>query len=139
VENIGCCLTDSPSRRLFGKHLLSLGGLSLMTGCALTDGPAAEKMLMGISKWNDKVQAFLFDPTKLVQTYPESMITKPFPFNAYYNEDEIRDVNRASYKLVLSGPIRDKRPWSLEQLSRLPQNSQVTRHICVEGWSAIGK
>jgi DMSO/TMAO reductase YedYZ molybdopterin-dependent catalytic subunit len=110
-----------------------------MTGCALTDGPAAEKMLMGISKWNDKVQAFLFDPTKLVQTYPESMITKPFPFNAYYNEDEIRDVNRASYKLVLSGPIRDKRPWSLEQLSRLPQNSQVTRHICVEGWSAIGK
>ena len=35
--------------------------------------------------------------------------------------------------------MREKAPWTLEQLYALPQFSQVTRHICVEGWSAIGK
>ena len=130
---------ESSSRRLFGKRILSLGGLSLLSGCALTDGDSAEKMLMSVSRWNDKVQAFLFDPNKLAPTYPESMITKPFPFNAYYGEDEIRDVDGSTYKLELSGLIRDRKPWTLNQLSMLPQTSQVTRHICVEGWSAIGK
>ncbi len=35
--------------------------------------------------------------------------------------------------------IEDKRPWSVEQLYALPQESQITRHVCVEGWSMIGK
>ena len=35
--------------------------------------------------------------------------------------------------------IKDKKPWTLTELAALPQVTQVTRHICVEGWSAIGK
>src|SRR5215471_18761720 len=35
--------------------------------------------------------------------------------------------------------ISDKRPWSLEQLQSMPQTSYVARHVCVEGWSMIGK
>ena len=34
---------------------------------------------------------------------------------------------------------RASKPWTLPELYALPQVSQVTRHICVEGWSAIGK
>jgi DMSO/TMAO reductase YedYZ molybdopterin-dependent catalytic subunit len=34
---------------------------------------------------------------------------------------------------------RDKRPWTLERLRALPQAAQITRHICIEGWSAIGQ
>jgi len=127
------------SRREFGKRMLSLGTLSLLSGCALTDNDSAEQMLMSVSRWNDKVQEFLFDPNKLAPTYPESMITKPFPFNAYYGEDEIRIVDGNTFKLELSGLIRERAPWTLAQLAQLPQISQVTRHICVEGWSAIGK
>lgn len=130
---------DSASRRAFGKKILSLGSLSLLSGCIITEGDSAEKMLMSVSRWNDKVQAFIFDPNKLAPTYPESMITKPFPFNAYYGEDEIRDVDADTYKLELSGLIREQKSWTLKQLAMLPQASQVTRHICVEGWSAIGK
>ncbi|MOA32276.1 Sulfoxide reductase catalytic subunit YedY precursor [compost metagenome] len=33
----------------------------------------------------------------------------------------------------------NKQPWTLPQLHKMTQISQVTRHICVEGWSAIGK
>ncbi len=37
------------------------------------------------------------------------------------------------------GLVSDRKPWTLDRLRALPQVSQVTRHICVEGWSAIGK
>jgi DMSO/TMAO reductase YedYZ molybdopterin-dependent catalytic subunit len=67
------------------------------------------------------------------------MITKPFPFNAFYGEDEIPQVDGETFKLELGGLIRERKPWTLAQLGMLPQTSQVTRHICVEGWSAIGK
>ena len=35
--------------------------------------------------------------------------------------------------------IENKKSWTLRELYALPQVSQVTRHICVEGWSEIGK
>jgi DMSO/TMAO reductase YedYZ molybdopterin-dependent catalytic subunit len=130
---------DSASRREFGKRMLSLGTLSLLSGCVLTDDDSVENMLMSVSRWNDKIQGFLFDPNKMAPTYAESMITKPFPFNAYYGEDEIRIVDGSTFKLELSGLIKERKPWTLAQLAMLPQSSQITRHICVEGWSAIGK
>ena len=130
---------ENSSRRAFGEQILSLGTLSLLSGCALTDNDSAEKMLMSVSRWNDRVQAFLFDPDKLAPTYTESMITHPFPFNAFYGVDEIPLVDGETFKLELGGLIRERKPWTLNQLGMLPQTSQVTRHICVEGWSAIGK
>lgn len=126
-------------RRLFLKQGLSLGALTMLTGCEVTDAEAVQRVLWRISRWNDRVQAAIFDPDKLAVEYPESAIKKPFPFNAFYSEAEAPRVDGASYKLELGGLIRDKAPWTLAQLGELPQKSQVTRHICVEGWSAIGK
>ena len=127
------------SRRLFLKRTLTLGGLSLLTGCTVTDEDSAERMLMNVSRFNDDVQAWLFDPNKLAPTYPESMITKPFPFNAYYEREKIPEVDGDEYLLEVSGLVADKHSWSLKELYQLPQTNQVTRHICIEGWSAIGK
>jgi DMSO/TMAO reductase YedYZ molybdopterin-dependent catalytic subunit len=130
---------DLPSRRLFLRRSLTLGGLSLLIGCAIVDEDGVENALMNVSRFNDKVQGWLFDPKQLAPTYPESMITRPFPFNAYYGEDEVRQVDAASYRLEVSGMVADKHAWTLPELQALPQTDQVTRHICVEGWSAIGK
>jgi hypothetical protein len=77
-----------PSRRLFGKQLLTLGGLSMLTGCSLTDDKSVNAFLTAVSRLNDRAQAFIFDPKQLAPTYTEA---------------------------------------------------QITRHICVEGWSAIGR
>ena len=126
-------------RRLVLRQGLSMGALALLSGCELTEDESVQKVLWSMSRWNDRVQAALFDPDKLAPEYPESAITRPFPFNAYYGEDEVRIVDAASYRLELSGLIRDANPWTLPELYALPQTSQVTRHICVEGWSAIGK
>ena len=126
-------------RRLFLRGAFSLGALSLLSGCDLTDGDAVDRALWAMSRFNDRVQAALFNPNRLAATFPASAITKPFPFNAYYPESAVRIVDTAAWRLELSGLIEEKKPWSLAMLRSLPQESQITRHICVEGWSAIGQ
>ena len=132
-------IVEHPARRNFLRRSLTLGGLSLLSGCALVDEDSVDNALMGISRFNDKVQGWLFDPNQLAPTYPESMITRPFPFNAYYGENEIPDVEETGYRLEVTGLVADKHAWTLAELRAMPQVTQVTRHICVEGWSAIGK
>ena len=127
------------ARRRFLQRTLTLGGLSLLTGCSIVDEASVETALIKVSRFNDRVQGWLFDPKLLAPTYPDSMITRPFPFNAYYGEDEIREVDADSYRLEVTGMVADRRTWTLAELRALPQIDQVTRHICVEGWSAIGK
>jgi DMSO/TMAO reductase YedYZ molybdopterin-dependent catalytic subunit len=132
-------LLPEPSRRLFLRGAASLGAVALLAGCDIVDEDSAETALQKISYFNDRVQAFLFHPDKLAPTYPESAITRPFPFNAYYSEDEAPEVDKDDYKLEIAGLVDKKEPWTLDQLYALPEVSQITRHICVEGWSAIGK
>ena len=95
-------LLASVERRLFLKRGLSLGALSLLSGCDLTDkltyDDSVQKMLTAMSRWNDGVQAWLFDPKRLAPEFPESRITSPFPFNAYYSEDEVRMVDATGYR-----------------------------------------
>jgi DMSO/TMAO reductase YedYZ molybdopterin-dependent catalytic subunit len=126
-------------RRLFLKQGLSLGALTLLSGCNVTDAESVQKVLWSMSRWNDRVQAWIFDPNKLAPEFPESRITRPFPFNAFYGVAEVPQVDAASYKLEVTGLVRERRAWTLPELYALPQMSQITRHICVEGWSAIGK
>src|SRR5499425_2185103 len=132
-------LMPDPTRRLFLRGGASLGALAFLTGCDIVDSLSAEKALMKVSYFNDGVQAWLFNPNKLAPTYPESAITRPFPFNGYYPEDDAPEVDGATYKLEVGGLIERKEPWTLEQLYALPQETQITRHVCIEGWSAVGK
>jgi DMSO/TMAO reductase YedYZ molybdopterin-dependent catalytic subunit len=132
-------LIRSIERRLFLRQGLSLGALVLLSGCDITDDEGVQSLLQGMSRWNDRAQGWLFGQNKLAPEFPESAITKPFPFNAFYGEDEITLVDAKDYELELEGMIREKKPWTLPELYALPQTSQITRHICVEGWSAIGK
>lgn len=128
-----------PARRGFLQRTVTLGGLALLSGCSQSDETVIEQGLSAMSRLNDRAQGYLFDPNRLAPTYPDSMITRPFSFNAYYGEDEVRQVDGAAWRLELSGLVARRRPWTLAQLRALRQESQVTRHICVEGWSAIGK
>ena len=130
---------EQPARRAFLQRSLTLGGVAMLSGCSLTDSNSVETALASISRLNDRVQGALFDPNMLAPTYAESMITRPFPFNAYYGESEIREVDGEAWRLEVTGMVADRRTWTLADLRAMPQQEQVTRHICVEGWSAIGK
>ena len=131
-------LLPDPARRQFLRGAAGLGALTFLTGCDIVNGDSAEKVLRYVSTFNDRVQAAIFHPNKLAPIYPESRITKPFPFNAYYSEDEAPEVDGETYKLEIDGRVENKKPWTLPELYALPQERQITRHICVEGWSAIG-
>ena len=129
----------SLERRIFLKRGLSLGALTLLSGCDVTKQESVQQVLHAMSRWNDRVQDWIFDPNRLAPEFPESAITKPFPFNAYYPVQEVRKVDPTNYKLEVGGLVRERRAWTLPELYALPQVTQITRHICVEGWSAIGK
>jgi DMSO/TMAO reductase YedYZ molybdopterin-dependent catalytic subunit len=131
-------LMPEPSRRFFLRAAASLGALTMLTGCDIIDGDTAENALRVVSRFNDRVQAWLFNPNTLAPEYPESAITRPFPFNAYYSQDEAPDVDADNYQLEIGGMVDNKKPWTLPELGKLPEVSQITRLVCVEGWSAIG-
>jgi len=131
-------LMPEQSRRAFLRGGASLGALTMLTGCDIVDEESAEGALRYVSRFNDRVQAFLFNPNKLAPTFTDADITRPFPFNAYYDLDEAPTVDPATYKFEISGLADNKKPWTLDELYALPEVSQITRHVCVEGWSAIG-
>ena len=125
-------------RRMLLRSGLSLGALTMLTGCDLQDGDAVDKVLWAMSRFNDRVQGWLFDPNRLAPTYAASDITDPFPFNAFYPEDSAPEIDGDTWKLEISGLVEDRTPWNLARLRAMPQEGQITRHICIEGWSAIG-
>jgi len=131
-------LMPDPARRGFLCGAASLGALAFLTGCDIIDGDTAEGVLRKVSEFNDGAQAALFSRTKLAPTFSEKDITRPFPFNAYYDEDEAPVVDPAAYKLEIAGLVDNKKPWTLTELQALSEVSQITRHVCVEGWSAVG-
>lgn len=130
---------DNSSRRSFLQRTLTLGSLAMLFGCSLSDDETVDSALSAISRFNDRVQGLIFSHNALAPQYPASMITRPFPFNAFYGIDDAPTVDGETFRLELSGKIADKRPWPLQQLRQMAQVEQITRHICVEGWSAIGR
>ena len=126
------------ARRRFIAGGASLGALTLLTGCDVSDSFSADNLLSQISKFNDGVQAAIFNPNTLAPTYTEADITRPFPFNGYYDEDDAPDIKGKDWKFEVKGLVQNKKSWTLEELTKLPEVTQITRHICVEGWSAIG-
>jgi DMSO/TMAO reductase YedYZ molybdopterin-dependent catalytic subunit len=129
----------SIERRNLLRQGYSLGALTLLTGCDLSDNDAVQSVLARFSEWNDWVPAALFNGRRLAPTFPESMAVKDFRYNAWYPREKAPRLDSADYRLLLSGKIGDKRPWTVAALHALPQETQITRHVCVEGWSMIGK
>src|SRR5436190_18551747 len=93
------------TRRRFISGGASLGALTLLTGCDVSDSFSAEEMLRKVSKFNDGVQSWMFNPDAMAPTFPESAITKPFPFNGYYDIDEAPEVDGKTWKLEVRGLV----------------------------------
>lgn len=132
-------LVHDINRRGILRGAVSLGALSFLTGCDVTDNNAVQKVLRGISGMNDRVQQALFRPDHLARTYPESMVVKPPRYNAFYDIEDVKPVDGATWKLELAGLVKDKRSWTAQQLSELPSQEWIYKHICVEGWDYIGQ
>jgi DMSO/TMAO reductase YedYZ molybdopterin-dependent catalytic subunit len=112
-------LLPDPARRRFIAGGASLGALTLLTGCDVFDSSSAERLLISVSKFNDAVQAFIFNPYAMAPEYPESAITKPFPFNAYYELDDAPEVDGKDWKFEVRGLVENKKSWTLDPQTQM--------------------
>lgn len=132
-------LVETINRRNVLRGAVSLGALTMLTGCDVSENDSVQTALRAVSAWNDRVQAAIFRPDHLAPTFSESQVVKPPRFNAYYEIEDVKPVDGAMWKLELAGLIKDKRPWTLQQIYALPEQEMIIRHICVEGWDYIGQ
>jgi len=132
-------LFESINRRGFLRGTVSLGAVTMLTGCDISNEQNLQAVLRAISRWNDRVQAWIFEPSVMAPTYIDAEVARPPRFNAFYPKEQVKPIDGESWRLELAGLIGDKRPWSRDALYALPHETQITRLICVEGWDYIGK
>jgi DMSO/TMAO reductase YedYZ molybdopterin-dependent catalytic subunit len=132
-------LVDDINRRNVLRGAVSLGALTLLTGCDVSEEPSVQSALRAVSSWNDGVQSLLFRKNHLAPTFSPAQVVKPPRFNAYYDIEDVEPIDGATWNLELAGLITDKRPWTAQQIYQLPEQEVIIRHICVEGWDYIGQ
>lgn len=121
-------------------RLSMAGGVStLLAGCDVTDTDGMQAVLRRISRFNDGAQAALLRPGLRAPEYTPAQLTKPFRFNAFYSEASVPEIDEASWRLQVSGRVQKAGAWTLGEIRSLPVATEITRLICIEGWSAIGQ
>lgn len=124
---------------------LALGTGGLLSGCdKLGQNEDFQKLLALGEKGNFTIQRSLQDRMALAREFRPDQRSPIFRANgtrqpsglAYARHMEEKFAN---WTLKIDGMVAKPRAFSLAQIMAAPQRSQITRHDCVEGWSAIGK
>jgi hypothetical protein len=97
-------LVEDINRRGLLRGAVSLGALTMLTGCDVTENDSVQKALRAVSAWNDGVQETIFRPNHLAPTFSPSQVVKPARFNAYYDIEDVKPIDGATWKLELAGP-----------------------------------
>jgi DMSO/TMAO reductase YedYZ molybdopterin-dependent catalytic subunit len=116
----------------------------LLGGCdRLSAAPDFRRFLNSAEDLNYRAQRLLIGQS-LAHEFAPSQISPVFRSNGTSNPDNdtyIRMQLRGfeDWRLKVDGLVRQPLALSLAALRALPARTQITRHDCVEGWSAIGK
>ena len=125
---------------------LGVGGPALMlSGCDwLGQSPRFRDVVLGSGEWLSYRVHRLIGSQALAREYDASEMSPEFRTNG--NTMPRSDVYRrlaangfADWRLQIDGLVEAPQSYSLAELRAMPARSQITRHDCVEGWSAIGK
>lgn len=140
-------ITPTPAPALVSRRKL-LGGLAaggLLGGCdRLGQSPAVQQILFGAEDAHRVLQRGLTDRMALAREYREDQMSPIFRTNGTRNPATAdyaahAAANFADWRLKVDGLVERPLSLSLAQLKSMPYRTQITRHDCVEGWSAIGK
>jgi DMSO/TMAO reductase YedYZ molybdopterin-dependent catalytic subunit len=133
------------SRRRFLGRALGAAGTLVLSGCdALSQTQWFPKVLATGEALNEAVQHLIAPRRAMAQEFGEADLSPSFrsngtsaPDNSQYRA--LAADGFAQYRLEVGGLVEKPLNLSLAELRALPSRTQITRHDCVEGWSAIGK
>ena len=131
-------------RRFLRTTAMSFGGL-LLAGCdKLNESPSFRAKLDGAESLTLRGQRLLLRGQALAREFSPANISPLFRVNgtSMPPDEEYQGFlarGFADWRLVVDGLVEHPASYSLAQLRQLPARSQITRHDCVEGWSAIGR
>ena len=127
------------------RRLFIASAASALAGCgpigsALNNNDNVRRILASAEGLNH----LLIGTRGLAREYRDSDVDRRFRVNGFATPSDARYTdlvarNFAPYRLIVEGAVEHPQAFSLTQLQRMPQQTQITRHDCVEGWSAIGK
>ncbi|MFC0206105.1 molybdopterin-dependent oxidoreductase [Novosphingobium soli] len=130
-------------RRLIGLGAAGTGSL-LLPGCdRLSESPSVVGALEGaedLNRWTQRA----FGRKALAREYREADMSPVFRANGSRTVDDPAYRRHAAegfanWSLRLDGLVERPLQVPLHGLRAMPQRPQITRHDCVEGWSAIGR
>ena len=124
-----------------------LGGVlgGLVAGCSkVAQSEPGASLLAAVEDWNRSVQRALTKRTALAPEFSAADISPVFRGNGSINPGTPAYAAHlaagfAEWRLAVDGLVERPLRLSLAELKALPQRTQITRHDCVEGWSAIGQ
>jgi DMSO/TMAO reductase YedYZ molybdopterin-dependent catalytic subunit len=132
-------------KRQFLKHSFAGIGAMLLAGCdRLNDTEWFPRLLRSGEAVSRSVHKALVSRKAMAQEFTEADLSPDFRSNGTANPDNpvYQELARNDFKdwsLKVDGLVEHPLQFSLAQLRSLPSRTQITRHDCVEGWSAIGK
>jgi DMSO/TMAO reductase YedYZ molybdopterin-dependent catalytic subunit len=133
------------SRRQFFRVTLGAAGTLLLAGCQkLSQSEWFPKLLDAGEELNRRVHGVIGGRRSMAQEFSPADLSPDFrangtsaPANPQYQAMAAGAF--ADYQLRVDGLVENPATFTLAQLRALPSRTQITRHDCVEGWSAIGK
>lgn len=137
-------MTVLTRRGLIGSLGVGAGGL-LLSGCDKIVAAPKVRGVIGLGEGlTMRAQRLVTDRTALAREYAASEMSPVFRTNGNtMPQSEAYQAhaanNFADWKLAVDGLVRRPLALSLAQIRAMPARTQITRHDCVEGWSAIGK
>ncbi len=127
------------------RNALVLGSAGLLTGCdRLSESETFLALLGQAEKANFAVQRSLQSRMALAREFSPEDMSPIFRANGTRTPDGANYAAHAAakftnWKLIIDGLVAKPQSLSVASLQTMPTRTQITRHDCVEGWSAIGK
>jgi DMSO/TMAO reductase YedYZ molybdopterin-dependent catalytic subunit len=138
-------MTPHSSRRRFLAGLASGAAGLALAGCDRSVQNAdVDAVLRNTEKLTMGGQRALLPRRRLAREYTESDLSPVFRANGTQMPDSgeyahLVEREFVDWRLQVDGLVQRPQSLSLAELKRFPSRTQITRHDCVEGWSAIGK
>ena len=130
---------------LLTRRTLMLGAGGLLAGCdRIGNSETGKGLLLAAEKLHYRSQRLLTDRTALAPEYGAAEMSPVFRANGTRDPgtpayQALASTGFADWRLAVEGLVQRPLQLSLAELRALPARTQITRHDCVEGWSAIGK